>query len=84
MRREEGRKRKMDAPSSKVEIKDGECKTCVRVCDSVSMHSFPTVFKTNRVCVSSCRESDWEEYCRSWSSRVVLSVPESDSGHLLF
>lgn len=43
-----------------------------------------TVFKTYCVRVSSCRDSDWVGGCRSLSSRVVPSVLESDSGHLLF
>lgn len=72
----------MDAPSSKVEIKDGVCKVWVPVC--VSIHLACTVFKTYCVCVSSCRDSDWVGGCRSLSSRVVPSVLESDSGHLLF
>lgn len=80
-RREEEKKRWMLLP---VRLKS-KMVFWVPVCDvCVSIHLVYTVFKTYCVCVNSCRDSDWVGGCRSLSSRVVPSVLESDSGHLLF
>lgn len=70
-----------DAPSSNAV---SEMAYKVAVCGSMSLVWGHVVFQTNRVCESSCRDFDLTEYCWSWSSSVVPSVPESDSDHLQF